>query len=253
MKKHRRLKPSVVHKTAQRLRLLGLLDCPLRVTEVQSENDWLRVAALRKVRYEEKLASASMPEGAEPDDFLPTVKVVLVEHKVTGELLGTIRYRDTTQGPAASGLDEYIPARLTDQHSYSWADRLVVARSSWAALAKAMLMKAYYYLSVAAGVEYMSLHTRETLEPSYRKMGFKEQNGEVIRMENYGSLGAVPHSFLVLPVMRVCVDFDARLVPFLYRRHAGIDWPQRRHASALLKADATRTWAKRLRRAMRAA
>lgn len=253
MQEKQKIKISFAGKVAQRAWLLGLVDCPLRVIEVKSAQDWQRVATLRKVRYEEHLATAVMPTGPDEEDSLPTVRVVLVEHKVTGELLGTIRYRDTTQGASTSHLDGYIPKKLTDQFSYSWADRLVVARTPWAMLAKAMLMKAYYYMSVEAEVDYMSLHTRAALERSYRAMGFKEQDGEVIRMETCGVLGAVPHCFLVLQVARVADEFDARLVPFIHRRHSGLDWPQQPRAAKLLERPDTRSRAQRIVRALRAA
>jgi hypothetical protein len=204
--------------------LSGEQDVPVRVRQPLSEADWLAVARLRVQRYREFVPSFVDYAGPEPSDAVPTARAFMAEHLVSGELLGTMRYRDTTEGREACGWPaRWLPDRLVACGTYAFAERLVLARHAGSVATKLILFKAWGLLALARGVTFLACQTRPQVEPMYRRMGFVDpESGEVVDREIPGFVG-VPHRLLVLRTEHVREAIAQVMGPeFVAREHQGL-------------------------------
>jgi hypothetical protein len=206
------------------LQLAGAVDAPILITQPLSEDDWLAVAHLREHRYREYVSAFVAYDGPEPADYSPTVRTLIARNTETGELLGTLRYRDTTLGrDTCEWPAKWLPDALTEVGTYAFAERLVLERHPMSALAKLMLFKAWGLLAEHHGVTFMACQARPVTERLYRKMGFAEPElMDVVDYEIPGFIG-VPNRLLVLPTRRARPSISAVMGPsFVAFDHEGL-------------------------------
>jgi hypothetical protein len=179
--------------------LSGEQDVPVRVRQPLTESDWRAVARLRAQRYREFIPTFIAYDGPEPGDYAPSVRTLMAEHTVSGELLGTMRYRDTTVGREACGWPvRWLPDAMAERGTYAFAERLVLARHAGSAVTRLLLFKAWGLLALAHGVTFLACQTRPQTEPPYRRMGFADpQDGPLVVYDVPGFPG-VPNRLLVL-------------------------------------------------------
>lgn len=204
--------------------LVGELDAPVRVRQPLTEADWRAVAQLREHRYREFVPSFVAYDGPEPSDFFPTARTLMAEHLDSGELLGTMRYRGTTEGRETCGWPaRWLPDELVARGTYAFAERLVLPRHAGSMVTKLILYKAWGLLALAHGVTFMACQARPQVERMYRRMGFADpESGEVVDREIPGFVG-VAHRLLVLPTERVREAIAGVMGPgFVEREHQGL-------------------------------
>lgn len=204
--------------------LAGELDIPVRVRQPRTEADWLAVARLRERRYREFVPTFIAYDGPEPADYGPSVRTLMAEHLESGELLGTMRYRDTTVGLGASGWPvRWLPDALAALGTYAFAERLVLARHRDSAVARLLLFKAWGLLALAHGVTFMACQSRPQTERPYLRMGFSDpEHGAFVVHDVPGFIG-VPNRLLVLPTERVREAIAGVMGPgFVEREHQGL-------------------------------
>lgn len=196
----------------------------MRVRQPRTEEDWRALARLRARRYREFVPSFIAYDGPEPADYAPSVRTLIVEHIDTGELLGTMRYRDTTVGRVACGWPErWLPEPLAARGTFAFAERLVLARHPGSAATKLVLFKAWGLLALAHAVTFLACQTRPQTERSYRRMGFADpETGPFVVYDVPGFVG-VPNRLLVLRAEHV-LDAIARVMGpgFVAREHQGL-------------------------------
>lgn len=206
------------------LQLTGALDAPILVSQPLSEDEWREVARLREQRYREYVSAFVAYDGPEPADYSPTVRTLTARHTGTGQLLGTLRYRDTTLGrDVCEWPAKWLPDELTEVGTYAFAERLVLQRHPMSTLAKLMLFKAWGLLSEHHQVTFMACQARPVTERLYRKMGFAEPElMDVVDYEIPGFIG-VPNRLLVLPTRLARPSIGAVMGPqFVAFDHAGL-------------------------------
>ncbi|MBU4611372.1 hypothetical protein IMZ29_12795 [Achromobacter sp. GG226] len=147
---------------------------PFTVRVVDDSDGLERVVALRQSAYGRHVPEVARHLGApEVHDHDPGSVVLIVESKLDGAALGTMRVQTNRFGPLWLEQSVQLPVWLHGQ-VLAEATRLGVSLGGVGRLAKTVLFKAYFLFCVQAGVDWMVIAGRAPLDRQYEALLFQE-------------------------------------------------------------------------------
>ncbi|MDP2810046.1 MAG: hypothetical protein Q8O34_07840 [Rhodocyclaceae bacterium] len=184
---------------------------PFSVRIVRSEEDLEKAVLIRHAAYGRHIPEvAALLEKAEASDSEPGSVVLLVESKLDGSPLGTMRIQTNRYRKLTLEQSVELPSWLQGK-SQAEATRLGVTSNRMGRLVKAALFKAYYQYCVLEEIEWMVIAARSPLDRQYEALLFQDvlPEGGFIPMRHAGN---IPHRVLA---------FNIELADF--------NWSQARH------------------------
>ncbi len=165
----------------------GLL--PFRVRIVDSEDDLLRVQALREAAYGHHLPALAAQFGkADPVDRWPDVTIFYAEDKSSGRVVGSARLQSNRTRPLQIEQSTVLPDHLRGR-LLAEVTRMTVI-SGYAHPVKLALVKAIHLYCVALQIGGIVCASRPSLMRQYLTLGFEDLYGDarLVPMAHGGNL-----------------------------------------------------------------
>jgi hypothetical protein len=161
------------------LRLLGWLPLGLTVERMVDMPHFAEVAQLRRRAYGKRYPHFVQPDAPDAWDRAPSTVVLMV--RCGARLVGTMRVRHSFAGREAGAFEpDAFPDTLFDEGRFLTIERFGIdAERSRRRLVRLVLFATVLRLATAWGADFLTLFTREELEPVYRRIGF-ERGGRTL-------------------------------------------------------------------------
>ena len=175
---------------------------PFSIRFASSEEDILKAVSVRQSAYARHVPHlAAQLSRPEPMDSDPEVSLMLVESKLDGRTLGTMRLQTNRSGPLALEGSITLPDKFQGV-GLSEATRLGVVQDKIGRIVTTMLFKAYYMYCLNNGIEWMVITARSPMDKRYDSLLFEDvyPGRGYIPMRHVGD---IPHRVMALNVALV--------------------------------------------------
>jgi hypothetical protein len=198
---------------------------PFRIGIVASEDDLLRVQALRQAAYGHHLPALAANFGLpDPVDRWPDVTVFYAEDKATGRLVGSARLQSNRHQPLQIERSIELPPLLRGR-ALAEVTRMVV-QPGHAAPVKLALVKALHLYCIALQIGGIVAASRPSVMRQYLGLGFEDLYGDS-RLVPISYAGGLDHRVLFRDTVTSEAHHRARNHPqydFVFRTyHPDID------------------------------
>ncbi|MEA3119056.1 MAG: hypothetical protein QOI13_2326 [Paraburkholderia sp.] len=171
---------------------------PFTIKVVSNPAELDKAVEMRRAAYGRHLPEFAETMGVEALDAAPGTVVLLVQSRLDGGPLGTMRVQTNAFGPLAVEQSVRLPEWLR-QARLAEATRLGVARGAIGRVVKVALCKAFFMYCAQNEVDWMLITARSPLDREYESMMFEDVYGqnEFLPMTH---VGGMPHRVMAKPV-----------------------------------------------------